>query len=151
VRRRALRRIRARTRSKIRSAAGGVAKDRGTGLVGTLIGVAIFLVLMLVAVQVAFDLYARAAVSAAASDAVRVVTGSDAGATPASLNDAEEAARSTLGAYGDRASFSWQVTADEVELTIYARNPSILPRSLVSGLGLDAVAQSAVVRRERVR
>lgn len=123
----------------------------GTGVVATIVGVAVFLVLLLLATQVLFDLYARSAVAAVAFDAARIVAGSDAGASAASLARAEDAARADLGVYSRGARFRWQVTANDVELTVAVHNPSLLPRVVVGSLGLDEVTRSAVVARERVR
>lgn len=117
----------------------------------TVSGVLVFMVLLMLAVQVAFDLYARSAVGAAAFDAVRVVTGSDAGATPASLAAAERHARQELGHYGRLARFTWQLSGDTVTLTVTIHNPSVLPAALVGPLGLDTVKRTVVLRRERLR
>lgn len=109
------------------------------------------LVLLLLAVQVLFDLYARSAVTAAAFDAARVVAGSDAGGSPSSQSQAELDARRDLGAYGQRATFDWEVDADDVRLAVHVRNPSVLPAVFAAPLGLDSVDRSVIVRRERVR
>lgn len=124
--------------------------EEGTGLIATVSGTLVFMVLLLLAVQVSFDLYARSAVEAAAFDAVRVVTGSDAGATPASLTAAEQHARQVLGHYGRLARFSWQVGTTTVSLTISVQDQSVLPAALIGPLGLDTVRQTVVLRRERV-
>lgn len=125
--------------------------EAGTGLIATVVGVMVFLVFLLLAVQVLFDLYARSAVGAAAFDAARVVAGSDAGATPAAQADAVLNARTVLGRYGQEAAFDWQVSANEVELTVSVRSPSLLPGLLARPLGLDQVSRSVIVRRELVR
>lgn len=125
--------------------------ETGTGLLGSLVGVTIFLVLLLVSVQVLFDLYARSAVSAAVFDAARIVAGSDAAANPSAEVDAEAGAREELGRYGAGASFRWDVTAEEVSLTVKVRSRSVLPAALASPLGLDVISRGAMVRRERVR
>lgn len=125
--------------------------EAGTGLLGTLVGVTIFLVLMLVAVQVLFDLYARSAVSAAAFDAARIVAGSDAGASPSAESDAESGARAELGRYGDGATFRWDVSTQDVGLTVGVNSPSLLPAVFASPLGLDNISRGVVVRRERLR
>lgn len=124
--------------------------EAGTGLVATVTGTLVFMVLLLLAVQVCFDLYARSAVEAAAFDAVRVVTGSDASATPAALAAAEQDARRVLGRYGSLARFSWQVGASTVGLTVSVHDPSVLPAALVGPLGLDTVTRTVVLRREQV-
>jgi hypothetical protein len=124
--------------------------EDGTGLVATVTGALVLMVLLLLAVQVCFDLYARSAVEAAAFDAVRVVTGSDASATPAALAAAEQDARRVLGRYGGLARFSWQVSASTVGLTVSVHDPSVLPAALVGPLGLDTVTRTVVLRRERL-
>jgi hypothetical protein len=124
--------------------------EAGTGLVATVTGAAVFMVLLLLAVQVCFDLYARSAVEAAAFDAVRVVTGSDAAATPAALAAAEQEARQNLGQYGRLARFKWRVGSGTVSLTISVHDPSVLPAALFEPLGLDTVSRTVVLRRERV-
>jgi hypothetical protein len=113
-------------------------------------GTLVFMILLLLAVQVCFDLYARSAVEAAAFDAVRVVTGSDASATPAALAAAEQDARRVLGRYGALARFSWQVGATTVGLTVSVHDPSVLPAALLGPLGLDTVTETVVLRRERL-
>lgn len=104
---------------------------------GTSFGVFLFLLLLLVAVQVAFDLYARSAVGAAAFDAVRIVAGGDAardaGVLEATTATAEARARGVLGRYGERAEFDWQVSGDVVELTVRVPNPGFLPPALRVG------------------
>ncbi|MBO0715011.1 MAG: hypothetical protein J2P59_09655, partial [Acidimicrobiales bacterium] len=124
--------------------------EKGTGLVATVTGTLVLMVLLLLAVQVCFDLYARSAVGAAAFDAVRVVTGSDAGGTPTSLAEAEQHARQVLGGYGRRARFSWQVGATTIGLTVSVQDHSVLPAALIGPLGLDTVSRTVVLRREQV-
>jgi Flp pilus assembly protein TadG len=124
--------------------------EAGTGLIATATGTLVFMVLLLLAVQVSFDLYARSAVDAAAFDAVRVVTGSDAGAAPSSLDAAEQHARQALGRYGRLARFSWQVGATTVGLTVSVRDQRVLPAALLGPLGLDTVSRTVVLRREQV-
>ncbi len=67
------------------------------------------------------------------------------------LLDAEAGARGELGRYGTRAAFRWDVTAEDVGLTVYVRSPSLLPAVIASPLGLDVISRGVVVRRERVR
>lgn len=128
-----------------------VGGEEGTGLIASVVGLAVFLSLLLFATQILFDLYARSAVTAAAFDAARIVAGSDAGATPASEAAAENGARATLGAYGRDAAFTWDVTADQVALSVRVHDRSVLPAGLGRPLGLDQVDRTVVVRRERVR
>ncbi|HET6792865.1 MAG TPA: hypothetical protein VFH45_00400 [Acidimicrobiales bacterium] len=106
---------------------------------------------MSLAVQVGIDLYARTVVDGVAFDAARVVAGADAGGTPAALDEAEQEARAELGAEAARASFSWRVTADVVQLTVSLRQSPVIPTFAASDLGLDRVERTVVVRREGVR
>lgn len=124
--------------------------EAGTGLFSIVVGVLVFLILLLLAVQVAFALYARSAVGAAAFDAARVVAGSDAGATAAAQADAESNARSELGRYGSDATFVWGISTDQVRLTVTAENPNLLPAFVSAPLGLDRITREVVVTRERV-
>ena len=103
------------------------------------------------AVQVGIDLYARTVVDGVAFDAARVVAGSDAGATPAALDEAEQQARAELGAEAGRASFSWRVTAQVVELTVSLRQSPVIPSFVAACLRLDHVDRTVVVRRESIR
>ena len=124
--------------------------EEGTGLIGSTAGILVFVVFLLLAVQVLFDLYARSAVTAATFDAARVVAGADAGATPAAEVDAETTARHVLGRYGHRARFHWAVDAENVALTVQARNPGLLPALVSRALSLDAIERTVRVRRERL-
>ncbi|MGH9131613.1 MAG: hypothetical protein ACRDWV_08070 [Acidimicrobiales bacterium] len=128
-----------------------VASEAGTGLVASVVGVAVFLVLLLVAVQVAFDLYGRSAVTAAALSAASAVAGSNAGASFSAQAKASADARAVLGRYGASATFAWRVSPQVVELTVSVRNPSVLPSFAATGLGLRQWQQSVVVRREMLR
>lgn len=125
--------------------------EAGTGLIASVAGVAVFVVLLLLAVQVSFDLYARSALGAAAMDAASTVAGSNGGATPAAQAEAVANARAILGGYGKRASFTWQVSPEAVELTVSVHNPSVLPAFASTGLSLDRVSRTVVVNREMVR
>jgi hypothetical protein len=111
----------------------------------------VFLVLLLLAIQVVYDLYATSAVTAAAYDAARVVAGADATEGSGAAADAEAGARRALGTYSSRASFTWTVSADLVELRVVARNPGFLPVALRRPLGVDQVDRTVRVRVERVR
>lgn len=125
--------------------------EAGTGLIASVAGVAVFVVLLLLAVQVSFDLYTRSALSAAAMDAASAVAGSNGGATPAAQAEAAANARAILGSYGKRATFTWRVSPEAVELTVAVRNPSVLPAFAAAGLSLDQVSRTVVVNREMVR
>ena len=89
-------------------------------MIPTLAGFAVVLVLLLFATQVAFDLYARSAVTAAALDAVRSVaddhqaasyTGNPDAASAAAAQ-AQARAMSALGRYGKVTSFQWAFLPD---------------------------------------
>lgn len=113
-----------------------------------------FLVLLLLAVQVLFNLYAASAVTAAAYDAARIVAGADVAAGAGSLDgaraDAEAGAVHTLGRYGARVHFDWDVDdPDVVQLHVVAANPGFLPVALRRPLGFDRVDRTVRVRVER--
>ncbi|MDT7548846.1 MAG: hypothetical protein QOE84_1240 [Actinomycetota bacterium] len=112
-------------------------------------GLFVVLILLLLAVQVVYDLYATSAVTASAYDAARVVAGSDGG--PAATAVAEDAARRSLGRYGQRVSFTWTIDGDAVQLRVVARNPGFLPTALRRPLGVDTVDRTVRLRTERFR
>ena len=109
-------------------------------------GVFAFLLMLTVAVQVAYDLYATSAVSAAAYDAARVVAGSE-----GDIARAENDARRSLGAYGRRVRFDWDVDGEVVELRVRATNPGFVPATLRRPLRADVVDRTVRVRVERLR
>jgi len=123
----------------------------GVGLISTVVGFAIFAVLLLLAVQVAVGLYTRTVASSVGFDAARIVSGADAGASPAALESAEALARQELGGEGARATFEWSVTADQVGLRITVPVPTLLPSGLAGPLRLASVTRGVTLRRERVR
>lgn len=114
-------------------------------------GFLIFTVLLLVAVQVAVNLYTRSVLAAVGFDAIRIVSGADAGGSPAAQQAAERQARDELGGAGARARFVWSVTPDDVALQITVPSANFLPRSWAGALHLESVTRAAMVRRERVR
>ena len=129
--------------------------QRGTGIIGSIFGFAVFLVLLLVAVQVLFDLYARSAVTAAAFDAARKVSGYDlANLPPDQLSqaqaDAEAHARQILGRYGRVTTFTWTLTADEVQLRVQVTNPSLLPAPMGRALGIDRIDRTVRLPSEHL-
>lgn len=119
--------------------------DTGTGLVASIAGVAVFCILMLLAVQVLLVLYARSVVGAAAFDALRVASGSDAGAAPAALTAAEGQARRELGASGAGAMFTWIVGRRTLALRVSLKEPSLLPRDVAALLRIDTVTRTVVL------
>jgi len=125
--------------------------ESGVGVISSLIGFLVFMSLLLVAVQTCFDLYERSMLGAVATDAARVVAGSDAGPTPSSLQDAEAVARNELGAAGRQATFSWQIDADDVALTVSLPATRFIPAPLAGKLDLATVSRTARYRLEYVR
>ena len=94
--------------------------EEGQGLIPTLAGFAVVLVMILVVSQVAFDLYARSAVSSAAIDAARSVADDrssvdfPAGET-AAIARAQQRAVAALGAYGHTTDFHWAILPSPVQ------------------------------------
>ena len=129
--------------------------ESGTGVVASVFGVGVFLALLMLAVQVAFVLYARSTVSAAAFDAARLVSGATAASSgPSGLASSEAAAtahlRALLGGYGDRAVVEWSVGAQEVSVTVTMRLPMLLPIGIPGGSSLADVRRTVVLQRELV-
>ncbi len=125
--------------------------EQGAGVVGTMIGVLVFLVMLLFATQVLFGLYTASVVTAATYDAAKAVAGADAGSEPAARADAETNARRQLGRFGAAVRFDWAQDTEAVRLTVRARRPTLLPRELVSGVGLAEIVRTVRVRSETVR
>ena len=125
--------------------------EGGGGVVGTFVGVLVFLVLLLFASQVLLGLYTTSVVTAATYDAAKTVAGADAGGAAAARADAESNARSQLGGLGQSVHFDWAPGTEAVRLTVRARRPGLLPRSLLSGVGLGDIVRTVQVRSERVR
>lgn len=110
-----------------------------------------FLVLVLFAVQIVFGLYSTSIVTSVTYDAAESVAGGGGRLVPTSTGDAEADARSRLGAYAADVAFTWDVGADVVGLTVRARRPTVLPRSLVDSVGLGDIERTVSVRVERAR
>lgn len=106
---------------------------------------------MLFAVQVLLGLYATSVVTASTYDAARVLAGADQGDSAVGRADAEAGARSQLGRYGERAAFRWDNDAQSIRLRVRVPRPTVLPRSLASGLGLPDIERTVTVRVERAR
>jgi Flp pilus assembly protein TadG len=123
----------------------------GAGLIATVAGVTVFLVLMLFAVQVLVGLYATSVVTAATYDAAKVLAGADTGDSAVARANAESGARSQLGRYGEKAVFGWENDAQVVRLHVQAPRPTLLPRSLVRGVGVSEIERTVTVRVERVQ
>jgi uncharacterized membrane protein (DUF4010 family) len=90
--------------------------------------------------QVAFGLYARSAVTAAAVDAARRVADAPG---PAATAQAEATARRALGAYGRTTTFVWAVSANVVQLTVGFHVRSFVP-------GFDHFSRTVRSRIEHV-
>ena len=130
---------------------GAGANEAGAGVISTVAGVTVFLVLLLFAVQVLVGLYATSVVTAATYDAAKVLAGADAGDSAVGRANAEAGARNQLGRYGEKAAFDWENDAEVVRLHVQAPRPTLLPHTLVRGVGLADIERTVVVRVERVR
>ncbi len=128
-----------------------MADEEGAGVVSTVAGVTVFLLLLLLSVQVLVGLYATSVVTAATYDAAKVLAGADEGDSAVGRAVAEAGARGQLGRYGDRTAFRWDNDAELVRLHVQAPRPTLLPRSLVSGVGLSDIERTVTVRVERAR
>lgn len=122
--------------------------ERGAGLIATIAGVSVFLVLLLFCAQLLFNLYATSVVTAAASDAVRIVAraGGEPGAQEVARATAEAHARELLGRYADRVGFEWTLGEREVALHVTAENTNFL----FGSLALDAMQTVDRTVRARV-
>jgi hypothetical protein len=128
--------------------------DRGTALFSTAIGVLVFLLFLLFAVQLLVSLYATSTVTAVTNDAVQRAAS---GAQP-DLGAIEAEARSSLGAVGRAAEFTWSRTDDDgdgfpdtISLEVVAHPPRFLPRSVGDAVGLTEIDHIAVARLEGFR
>lgn len=126
--------------------------ERGAGLFGTWFGLIVVLVVLLFAVQLLFDLYARSAVTATAYDAARRVAGSHRGSLTAARARAEADARQTLGHYGARVRFQWDVSgAETVRLHVTVDNPRVGFAGVSGPLLVDHIDRTVTVRVERLQ
>lgn len=128
-----------------------VRDDTGTGLLPSIVGVGAFLAFLLLAAHVLVGLQARSALGAAAFDAARVVSGSDAAGRADAVERAERDARRVLGRFGDRARFEWRVAGDVVEVRATAPAPALLPVVAGGPLGGSEIERTVRVRVERLR
>ncbi|GAC1313275.1 MAG: hypothetical protein NVSMB12_04690 [Acidimicrobiales bacterium] len=120
------------------------------------------LVILLVVTQVAFDLYARSAVTSAAIDAARSVADDRSSLTypsgeTAAIAQAEQRASAALGAYGRTTAFHWSLlpSADRPEIVALRVRFDLRGSrySLVGPLtlpGLDRFDRTVRVRIERL-
>lgn len=138
----------------MREPSDGRSAERGAGLLSASVGVLVLLVLILLATQVMYVLYARSVVTAAAYDAARIAAGANAQSIPpeSRIGAADAHLRRLLGRFGrERTSTEWSETIDEVELTVNARTPSLVPAPLRRAIGIDTIRRTVRVRTERVR
>jgi hypothetical protein len=129
-------------------------QDSGVGAISTAAGVLVFLIFLLAAVQLLFALYASSTVTAVANDAAQRAAAD--GAPPVAVIEAD--ARSSLGAAGDDATFSWSVddadgdgADDTVVLRVVAHPPRFVPRSVGEGLGLGVIDRTVRARLEEAQ
>jgi Flp pilus assembly protein TadG len=118
------------------------------GIVSTLIGFLVTMSLLLLAVQVSYGLYQRSMLDAVASDAARIVSGSDAGASPAAEALADQQARVELGGAGAAAEFAWTTGAGNVSVSISLPAARFLPAFVARPLGLSRVTGRSQYRIE---
>lgn len=128
-----------------------IRRDRGVGAISTAAGVLVFLVFLLGAVQLLFSLYASSTVTAVANDAAHRAAAHQ--APPLEVIEAD--ARSSLGAIGDDATFTWQLddtdgdgNGDTVVLRVSAAPPRFVPPSIGKGLGFGTIDRTVRVRVE---
>ncbi len=125
-------------------------------MVSTLAGMTVFLAFMLFSVQLLTNLYATSVVTSVAQDGVRqvAISGFEAPGT-ADLGRAmarqEVRMRDLLGGHERRVEFDWNLTPDQVELTVSTDNPSFLLRSLGGTLPFSDVERTVSARVEQVR
>ena len=122
-----------------------VAEETGSGLVSTLAGVLVFLFFVLLAAQILVHLFATSYVNAAAFDAARLASGSDAVSAAA----AREHGLGVLGSFSSRVSaFDVEVGATSVTVRVRADSPALVPGAMGRGLGAAAIDRTVTVRRE---
>ena len=120
--------------------------ERGSGVVSSLAGVTMFLAFLLLAVHVVVGLYATTIVTDAAAAGARRVAGSSLTDEPDAPSRAETKIREALGAFGDAASITWDLTPDTVGVTVRVPRPGIL-----RVLGAGVIERTVKVRREVLR
>jgi Flp pilus assembly protein TadG len=130
--------------------------EAGTGLIGTAAGVTVFLVLLLFAVQLSVNLYATSTVNAAGYDSARLMASADVDHwRPSSLDAARRRSEARfhqlVGAAGDGAELTWELTGGAVRLRVQMEPPGILPSSMGSVVGFDHIDRTFVVRIEELR
>lgn len=105
-----------------------------------------FLAFLMFAVQVLIHLFATSIVSAAAFDAARLASGSEAVTEQA----AQAHGMGILGRFSDRVTdFDVTVGAESVSVSVRAKSPALLPRAWGRVIGAESIDRTVVVRRER--
>lgn len=129
----------------------GVHSERGSGLIGTVAGVTVFLAFLFFAVQLLVNLYSASVVTSAAYDAARqVAVLGEHPPSAASLGEAEARARGLIGARGDDAVLTWDLSDPAVVgLRVEVDNPRFLLGGLAGALGFDTVDRTVHVRLEQ--
>lgn len=112
-----------------------------------------FLLFLLLGAHVLVHLYASSIVTANAFDAVRIVSGSASGEDRArAAAVAEGQARARMGSLGSRVAFHWdKLGPDEVELTVRADTPDLLPAQFARLIDMDVLQRRIRLRVERFR
>jgi hypothetical protein len=120
-------------------------QESGAGLVSTLGGVLVFLFFVLFTAQILVHLFASSYVNAAAFDAARLASGSEA-VTPGA---ARAHGLGVLGSFASRvAAFDVETGPSTVTVRVRAASPALLPGVLGRGLGLATIDRTVTVRRE---
>ena len=130
--------------------------EAGTGLLATTAALGAFVLFLLAAVQVALDLSATTAVSAAGYDAARVVASrlvdhADPSSIEAAERRGEERFHRLLGRSAVGAALVWSVDEDAVHLHVRLATPTVLPSTAGHVIHEGTVDRTFVVRVEAVR
>lgn len=121
--------------------------ESGAGLVSSLAGLLVFLFFMLFATQILLHLLSSSFVNAAAFDAARLASGSD--AVPAA--SARAHGMSVLGSLGDSVTrFDVAVGTAAVTVEVQASSPALVPAAVSRALGTTSIHRRVTVRREQV-
>ena len=121
--------------------------EDGVGTISTVLGVTMVLAFLLLAAHVLLHLYATSVFSAAAYDAARLASGTQA----SSPRVAAAHGRALLGSFADNVStFEVAVDGDVVRARVTGRSPALLPAAFGELTGIGILDEEAVVRRERL-
>lgn len=128
--------------------------EKGAGLISTAAGVVVFLVFLLFAVQLLFAMYASSTVTAVTNDAAQRAASEGTGA----LELIEADARRSMGAVGERATFTWATDdsdgdgePDTVVLRVVAVPPRFIPPSIGGAIGFGEIDRVVRVRQEQLQ